>query len=97
MKKPIAKITKATKNEKKGGNPKMKYQASLMLYDNDFKYYFFEACASTEQAAINKTRKQAIKNGFNALNSSGQISVCKRGSCEYDANYYHYKIVLAWD
>ena len=75
----------------------MKYHASLNLYDNDFKNYIFEAFASTEQAAINKAKKQAIKNGFNALNSSGQISICKRRNCEYDANYYHYKIVLAWD
>lgn len=75
----------------------MRYQASLMLYDNDFKYYFFEALASTEQAAINKVKKQAKKAGFNESNSGGQISICKRRSCEYDANYYHYKIVLAWD
>ncbi|HEY8390546.1 MAG TPA: hypothetical protein VIL26_06330 [Clostridia bacterium] len=75
----------------------MKYKASLMLYDNDFKYYIFDTFASTEQASINKARKKAIKNGFNKLNSQGQISICKRRNCEYDANYYHYKIVLAWN
>lgn len=75
----------------------MRYQASLMLYDNDFKNYIFDAYASTEQAAINKAKKQAKKLGFNESNSSGQISICKRRNCDYDANYYHYRIVLAWN
>ena len=80
-----------------GGKQKMRYRAILSLYCNDFINHIFEAFASTAQAAINKVRKQAIKNGFNALNSNGQISICKRRYCEHDANYYHVGIVLAWN
>lgn len=75
----------------------MKYHAILSLYCNDFMNYTFEALASTAQAAINKVRKQAIKEGFNKLNSQRQISLCKRRYCEYDEHYYHFGIVLAWN
>ena len=75
----------------------MRYKATLSLYSNDFINYIFEAFASTAQAAINKVRKQAIRDGFNALNSQGQISICKRRYCKHDEHYYHYRIVLAWN
>ena len=74
----------------------MRYQATLNLYCNDFMHYVFEAYASTAQAAVNKVRKQAKEEGFNELNSRGQISIRKRSYREYDANYYPVGIVLAW-
>ena len=74
----------------------MRYQATLSLNCNDFTNCTFRAYASTAQAAINKVRKQAKKEGFNELNSRGQINVCKRRYCEYDDNYYHVATISAW-
>lgn len=74
----------------------MRYQVILNLYCNDFMHYTFQAYASTAQAAINKVRKQARREGFNELNSQGQISVRKRKCREYDTNYYYFGLVSAW-
>lgn len=75
----------------------MKYKASLNLHCIDFTNHGFESFGSTMQSAINKARKQAVKAGFNALNSNGQIVVYKRKNSEYDNNYYYVTAISAWN
>ena len=76
----------------------MKYQVFLVLDRFNFfgDNWTFQAFSSTEQAGINKVRKQAKEAGFNELNSSGRINIYRRKNSEYDDNYYYVTTVLAW-
>ena len=82
----------------------MKYEAMSTIYSCD-KCYPFWAYASSANAAVNKIRKRAKRNGLNELNSHGYIVIRKYKKIDkwpgfnnyYFADYYFIKTVSAWN